>query len=1375
MTVTDNGAEPHGPAVTVDVDKIEQASSRDTSLGPPPNRQGLGERRFSLSGAGNLSLDDVETVDIQIRNLSVSVDTAPSFFEPSTYSELFAAKFKTTPRVKKLLHSVDADLKPGTLTAIIGGSGSGKTTLLNTLAERITSSRLTEEGLTLFNGQLGVHSVRHAYVMQQDVLLPTLTVRETLRYAADLRLPSSTTKADRIRVVEEVIRELGLKECADTRIGNNTHRGCSGGEKRRVSIGVQLLANPSVLFLDEPTTGLDATSAFQLVRTLKMLAQKNRTIITTIHQPRSEIWDLFDNLIVLSKGSPVYSGSAAACLPWLDAQGFQLPSFVNPAEFIIDTAAVDNRSPELEAESTARVERLKVAWGEESDNCFASIKSTEVGQRKRNAEAEQHAGFFRQVRVLTNRTFKVTYRDPMGMAACLTEAIFMAIVCGYIFFDLGGDLPGIRSRQGGLYTAAALQGYLILLFEVYRLTIDIPTFDRESSENCVSATAFMLSRRLARLFTEDLPVPFIFAVIMYFMAGFDREVSKFFIFFLITLLNHYIAVTCAMTCVAAARDFPGASLIANLVYTLQSMACGMFIQSNTLPVYVRWLKWVTYTFYVLGAYAGNEFEGNFYDCPSPGGRFDPACAQYVGDNIMEAFGFPRDWVWKPIGVMVAFIVFFVALSTIGLHFIKHEITIARSRASDQDLSAGKEKMTAQSITEVRAIDLGLDNFALGLDKRTVRGKKLPRKTILHPINATFEAGTLNVIMGPSGSGKTSLLNSMALRLRNSVGTKYCPSGKLTFNGAIPSDSVVRSVCSYVCQDDDALLPSLTVRETLRFSAGLRLPSFMSKEEKNRRAEDVLMKMGLKDCADNLIGNELVKGISGGEKRRVSIAVQVLTDPRILLLDEPTSGLDAFTASSIMEVLQGLANEGRTLILTIHQARSDMFKHFGNVLLLSRGGLTVYAGPGRNMLGYFATQGYDCPQHTNPADFALDMITIDLQQEDREAESRDRVQKLVEHWKTRPVLGGDDVEHRLPGIKEAVEPAEPNGTDDAEQSAALAAKLDAEAVTAATHPLETSTSQTSRPRRSFNKASLSTPAELGALVRKPASLALAFPILVHRAAINTARQPPLVVARLMQVIGIAIVLALFFAPLGNDYYSVQNRMGFVQEIGAVYFVGMLQNVAVYPGERDVFYREDDDGVYGVQAFLASYTVLEVPFEILTSLVFGVLGALAIGLPRTATMYFVTSFACFGITSCGESLGIMFNTLVGHTGFAVNLMGIFLAIANSIGGVLSIDMPDLFVAFNYLSPIRYAMLAVAPYSLRGVTFTCTDEQRLPDGRCPIETGQDVLELYKFDVDPVRHVAALAACTVVYRLLAWGLLTLVRGRWRKKGNKTSTEKKQ
>jgi ABC-type multidrug transport system ATPase subunit len=247
----------------------------------------------STQYSNQLSLSAVDPANVQARNLVVQVDTSPS---PLSLASLLPPKRKANePSTKTILHDVSADMPHGTLTAIIGGSGSGKTTMLNTMAERISSGRLTITGSTTFNRQRGINSIRSAYVMQQDVLLPTLTVRETLQCSADLRLPPPTTEEERKKVVEEVILELGLKECANTRIGNNIHKGCSGGEKRRTSIGVQLLSNPSVLFLDEPTTGLDATSAFQLVRTLKSLAGKGRTIITTIHQPRSEIWGLFDN------------------------------------------------------------------------------------------------------------------------------------------------------------------------------------------------------------------------------------------------------------------------------------------------------------------------------------------------------------------------------------------------------------------------------------------------------------------------------------------------------------------------------------------------------------------------------------------------------------------------------------------------------------------------------------------------------------------------------------------------------------------------------------------------------------------------------------------------------------------------------------------------------------------------------------------------------------------------------------------------------------------------------------------------------------------------------------------------------------------------
>jgi ABC-type multidrug transport system ATPase subunit len=557
-------------------------------------------------------------------------------------------------------------------------------------------------------------------------------------------------------------------------------------------------------------------------------------------------------------------------------------------------------------------------------------------------------------------------------------------------------------------------------------------------------------------------------------------------------------------------------------------------------------------------------------------------------------------------VLVGYVIAFYLGAGIILKFWSAEIAMARARPSNSDASAGKEKMAEPAPGDVRTVTIRLNDFTLDIDKRALR--KQWTKPILRPLTAEFRPGSLNVIMGPSGSGKTSLLNSMAGRLKDDLGTRYKQAGSMTFNGAEPSQDVIHSICSFVTQDDDALLASLTVRETLRYAAGLRLPKWMSKEQKRQRAEEILLKMGLKDCADNLIGNDLIKGISGGEKRRVTIAVQILTEPRVLLLDEPLSGLDAFTALSIVDVLRGLSLEGRTLVVTIHQPRSDLFAHFGNILLLARGGHPVYAGPAQDMLPHFAAQGYECPRHINPADFALDLITVDLQHEAREAASRAKVRKLIESWSS------------------DMFPAARTG-------------------------------------------SIATPAELGSLAREPSSFVTAYSILIKRMTRNMFRQPDLIIARIMQVVGMGIVLALYFAPLKNNYFAIQNRMGFLIEVAPLYFVGMLNNIAVYPIERDVFYRDFDDHIYGVEAFFMTYISLTTPFEIISCIIFSLLAVLAVGLERNASTFFIITYNAFCITSCGESLGIAFNTLFTHTGFSVNCMSVFLSVAQVMGKIFT----------------------------------------------------------------------------------------------------------
>lgn len=827
-------------------------------------------------------------VDIRVRNLLVKV-------QPPRQSSLKAKLSKDVeaqPTAKIILDDISVDIPGAALTAIMGSSGSGKTSLLNAMSKRVKGKVLRQSGTvaSVRNASALAVSNSHdagvAYVMQQDALQASLTVRETLRYAADLRLAGKMSKRDRRAKVESVIVDLGLSDCANTKIGNNVQRGCSGGEKRRTSIGIQLLADQPVLFLDEPTTGLDSTSAMGVVRCLKGLADKGHTVVMTVHQPRSEIWGIVDNIILLARGAVVYSGSRRTCIEYFEKHGHSLPTFVNPFDFIIDVASIDVRSEELEHISAARVAGLHESWLQTAQQ--QSVLADQAGKltpfdANAGTVIQATTNWAHRMYIHTHRNWVTTIRDRLGLLAAILEAIGMGIACGWIYYGLAEDLTGIRSRQGAFFACVSLQPYLIMLFETYRLSIDIAVFDRELAEGVTSAFTFITSRRLARFLLEDLPVPFIFSTIFYFMAGFRSEAGQFFTFFSISLLIHLLSVMMAMFCVAANRHFMIASILANAMFTIQSFGAGFVINTRTIAIWLRWIKWVAYSYYGYAALSANEFSGQFYDCPD-GGPDDPQCNEYTGDYILHALDLPRDWLAVPIAALVGFLALMFTIDGLVLHFKTHDIQLVRVNVEDS--SVGGIEAIEYTPNTVRPISVDLEAFALSVASRRLFRNEVT-KQILHPTNANFEPGVLNVIMGPSGSGKSSLLNAIANRLRTSTSSKYIRDGRVLLNGAVPSREVVKSVICYVPQDDFGLLPALTVRETLRYAARLRLPAWMSFEEKIRRAEDVLLKLGLKDCADTLVGNEMMKGISGGEKRRVTIALQILTEPRVLLLDEPT--------------------------------------------------------------------------------------------------------------------------------------------------------------------------------------------------------------------------------------------------------------------------------------------------------------------------------------------------------------------------------------------------------------------------------------------------------------------------------------------------------
>lgn len=206
--------------------------------------------------------------------------------------------------------------------------------------------------------------------------------------------------------------------------------------------------------------------------------------------------------------------------------------------------------------------------------------------------------------------------------------------------------------------------------------------------------------------------------------------------------------------------------------------------------------------------------------------------------------------------------------------------------------------------------------------------------------------------------------------------------------------------------------------------------------------------------------------------------------------------------------------------------------------------------------------------------------------------------------------------------------------------------------------------------------------------------------------------------------------------------------------------MLQNIAVYPTERDVYYREEADNCYSAETFILQYTALEVPFEVTSSLIFGVISAYAANLERTALMVFVSAFNCFCIINCGESVGIMFCTLFSHVGFSVNVTSVLLSISTILGGVLSLNVDKVLQALNHLSPIKYSVASLASYAMRNQQFTCTLAEQLPNGQCPIQTGIQVLDLYHLNTNGALNVLALGVTTLAYRFVGYALVKVVRG---------------
>ncbi|KAK6164115.1 hypothetical protein DH2020_000979 [Rehmannia glutinosa] len=382
---------------------------------------------------------------------------------------------------KKLLHGLHGYAEPGRIMAIMGPSGSGKSTLLDALAGRL-SRNIVMTGNILLNGKkqrLDYGVV--AYVTQEDVLLGTLTVRETLTYSAHLRLPSSMTKEEVKDVVEGTITEMGLQDCADRQIGNWQLRGISGGEKKRLSIALEILIRPRLLFLDEPTSGLDSAAAFFVIQAIKNLARDGRTVISSIHQPSSEVFALFDDLYLLSGGETVYFGEAKMAIKFFAEAGFPCPSRRNPSDHFLRCINSDFDIVTATLKGSQRLRETEKASDPLMNLATEDIKSILVEKYKQSAYARKarlrlreisifreleiesikgsQAKWWKQLSILTQRSFVNMSRDVGYYWSRIVIYTMVALSVGTLFYDVGTSYTAILARELVVFYRERLNGY----------------------------------------------------------------------------------------------------------------------------------------------------------------------------------------------------------------------------------------------------------------------------------------------------------------------------------------------------------------------------------------------------------------------------------------------------------------------------------------------------------------------------------------------------------------------------------------------------------------------------------------------------------------------------------------------------------------------------------------------------------------------------------------------------------------------------------------------------------------------------------------------------------------------------------------------------
>ncbi|CAI5731356.1 unnamed protein product [Peronospora destructor] len=1130
---------------------------------------------------------------------------------------------------RQILKNVTGAFTPGSMTLLLGRSGSGKSVLLKLLSGRFD---VNGKGVTL-NGEVSYNGLSRdelklqlpqcvAYVPQQDTHLSVMTVKETLDFAfeccainADAKLVSAvykssasehprvlpTTYLDGERDPITVARELGLTRCQGTILGDERIRGVSGGERKRVTTGEMAFGPHAMSLMDEITTGLDSSAAFDVTNAQRRLArQQRKTVVISLQQPAPEVLALFDNILLLAEGEVLYHGPRTQIQAYFEALGFVCPPECDLADFLCNLASSQQVPYEI-------------------------LHAPMPGRRRHPRSANEFADLW--------------IMSPMY------EAMVEELDCLDNSTEVHSQIPNKNGekricieQEALLRVPAFRQNYLRSTWTVVKRQV------RLFARNKVYFIGRLLLDILVGLmvgsiyYGMDLADPqvtlgVIFSCALFLGLGQSATLAPFFDALLVFVGEYFFLA-------AACSTLHVAQPVSTLILLFFILFAGFAVSREQLSPAMRWIYWSNPLAWSIRGILVNQYRSSELDVCEYGGI--NYCKMYQGQTMGERslglYDVPDDPKWVMLGIVYLAMVYVASmfLSCLMLEYCRHESTIAlllpaidtipTSRLQnesyvmlstphgdeaellendeaifqlpgngDNHVVLGEDDGLNESSHASQGIQTNPEHFML--DKLELKDSGCPvaedfpinmgkskqtlTRELLKGVTGYALPGTMTALMGSTGAGKTTLMDVLAGRKSRKAGnnndTDGAPTsrGRVLLNGVDATELAVRR-CTGYCEQMDVHSDAATFREALQFSAYLRQGDWVAPERVEEIVDECLDLLGLNDVA-----GQLVRGSSNEQLKRLTLGVELAAQPSVLFLDEPTSGLDARAAKSLMDGVRKVADTGRTIICTIHQPSTEVLLLFDSLLLLQRGGEVVYFGAlghnGESLVNYFQDLGLprSAPQFKsgdNPATWMLDVIGAGIEKYKPMSSPVWKLKRAAPIAKTLRYSR----HHQLDGS--------PNSSVSSEFSRQRHNEcVDFVAAYKSSHIKQCLDAKRAVPGVFMPSDRLPS---VTFAHRRAASNGLQFAMLMRRFIRLYWRTPLYTFTRMMTALTLGLMFGLVYS--GNN--DVTTYQAYVQVLPLAF------------EERGSFYRERACETYSVLWYFAASSIVEIPYAAVTSMIF-----------------------------------------------------------------------------------------------------------------------------------------------------------------------------